>query len=145
MYALSLIRPMEEKRSQPADPHDRFMRWAEDLGLPWEKVLTDAGLAPFDENRASRARLRKGEAPRVAKKLYAVLSAAEQKRRTPTETGAVMLGVEELRQLGQELADLDRPAFLELLAAVRRRVAAAHETAEASAPFGTITPSKSKK
>jgi len=138
----------DEPTSDTDDPWDtglwdRFESWANELGVGFAIVLKKAGVAdPDDEGRASRARMRKGGAPRVRQNLFAILSELEKKRATRTSTGAVMIGVEEWAQLGRELAALEPTKFMQLLHGARQHVEVARMSSKLETPFASIKPAE---
>ena len=122
-----------------------FEKWAAQLGVSFEKVLKKAGVSDPDEARASRSRMRKGGAPRVRQQLFEVLAELERQRSEPTEMGAVLIGLSRWQELGAELAELEPQQFLDLLAALRKRVEVARDAQRAAAPFFESQPSPARR
>lgn len=70
--------------------------------------------------------------------LHKVLSKYETRRETPTEIGAVHMGLVEWSDLGQRLANANPARFLELLESLRRIVESVEREANEASAWSTI-------
>lgn len=107
-----------------------FERWAQQLGVKWESVLRNAGVANPKTARATRNRMKDGGAPRTRRQLMDELKKLEQQRSEHTEIGALMLAYEEWQDIGAKLARLDPAQFLRLLDRARTVAAGSEALAE---------------
>lgn len=118
-----------------------YERWAQALGISFDKVLTEADVAnPKTGSRKTRSKMKGGyhdEYPvRASEQIRDVLTKYERKAKSPTEIGALMVGVIEFRDLGAEIASLDPGRFRRLLAALHEQARLVRTAAES--PFYDI-------
>lgn len=94
--------------------------WAEQLNYDpnWKELLREAGLGSKVSNRDNiKSKWRDFPPLRTQRAIRRALQRAEAKRKTPTQMGAVITGLEEWHGLGEQLAK--RPAlFLRVKARV---------------------------
>lgn len=122
----------------PLNEMSTYEEWARQLRKSWSDVLRDADVQDPSKARASRARMRRGEAPQVRRRLYEVLSEHERARKTPTEIGQLVMGMAEWTELGERLLTLDRERFLRSLESLRDLVSKLEGLATADGVFADI-------
>lgn len=135
---------LEQMEPPPFLTMEHCEGWADQLEkagvkeAAWSKVLDRAGLADPDKARATRSRMRKGEARPSRIKLYDVLMEIQRKHAVRTKFGDAMANLQRWNEIGSELFKLAPGALADLVHRAEVVLEANKHDDKNTDPFGNL-------